>query len=64
MSARGSLDDERHATSEVGEVFGGDVVHRLRPIKRDVGAHVAVDEDLACELTGAGAEFEDADLCP
>lgn len=43
-------------------MLDGDLVHRRREIERDIGLHIAVGEELAGELAGAGAELEDAEL--
>src|SRR5687767_8729637 len=56
--------DERHATRELAEVLGSDVVHRLRPIERDICRDIAVEKNLASKLARTRAELEDAKLLP
>src|SRR6478735_1764466 len=55
---------ERHATRELAEVLGRELVHRLGPVERDVTLNVAVAEDRERKLAGARAELEDPQLRP
>src|SRR5262249_5971152 len=57
-------DYERDAIRELAEVLGGDIVHCSRPIEREVGVNVAIEEDLARELAGTRAKLKDAKLLP